>query len=81
MTPYVSIITITRNHFKYIMEILNSLFTTGRPSVPLEVIIVDNCSSDGTIYFLKKNRFNNPTNKLNNVIIGEKYNLSSTNRT
>ena len=53
MTPYVSIITITRNHFKYIMEILNSLFTTGRPSVPLEVIIVDNCSSDGTIYFLK----------------------------
>ena len=77
MTPYVSIITITRNHFKYIMEILNSLFTTGRPSVPLEVIIVDNCSSDGTIYFLKKN----PTNKLNNVIIGEKYNLSSTNRT
>ena len=67
MTPYVSIITITRNHFKYIMEILNSLFTTGRPSVPLEVIIVDNCSSDGTIYFLKKEsvKGNNPTNKLN----------------
>ena len=74
MTPYVSIITITRNHFKYIMEILNSLFTTGRPSVPLEVIIVDNCSSDGTIYFLKKNRFKvitRPTNLIIQSIINK----------
>ena len=69
MTPYVSIITITRNHFKYIMEILNSLFTTGRPSVPLEVIIVDNCSSDGTIYFLKKNRFEVITRPTNLIML------------
>lgn len=48
MTPYVSIITITMNHLKYITEMMNSLFTTGRPSVPFEVIIVDNCSSDST---------------------------------
>ena len=65
MTPYVSIITITRNHFKYIMEILNSLFTTGRPSVPLEVIIVDNCSSDGTIYFLNLKSASNLNGNLN----------------
>ncbi len=69
MTPYVSIITITMNHLKYITEMLNSLFTTGRPSVPLEVIIVDNCSSDGTIYFLKKNRFKVITRPTNLIML------------
>lgn len=53
MTPYVSIITITMNHLKCITEMLSSLFTAGRPSVPFEVIIVDNCSSDGTVPFIR----------------------------
>ncbi len=57
MTPYVSIITITMNHLKYITEMLSSLFTIERPPMLLKVIIVDNRSSDDTTYLLKKNRF------------------------
>lgn len=57
MTPYVSIITITMSHLKFITEILSSLFTIERPPMLLKVIIVDNRSSDDTTYLLKKNRF------------------------
>lgn len=57
MTPYVSIITITMSHLKFITEILSSLFTIERPPMLLKVIIVDNRSSDDMTYLLKKNRF------------------------
>lgn len=53
MTPCVSIITITMNHLGYITEMMNSLFTTGKPTVPFEMIIVDNCSTDGTVDFIR----------------------------
>ena len=53
MTPCVSIITITMNHLGYITEMMNSLFTTARPTVSFEMIIVDNCSTDGTVDFLR----------------------------
>lgn len=53
MTPIVSIITITMNHLAYIKDMLNSLFTTGKPSIPFEIIIVDNCSLDGTREYIE----------------------------
>lgn len=67
MTPYVSIITITMNHLKYITEMLNPLFTIERSSMQLKVIIVD--KSDDTTYLLKKNRFKVITRPTNSIML------------
>lgn len=55
MTPEISIITVSMNHLSFLKEMLASLFTTGMPSVSFEVILVDNCSTDGTVPYIKEN--------------------------
>ena len=55
MTPEISIITVTMNHLPYVKEMLASLYSIGMPSVSFETILVDNCSSDGTIDYVQQN--------------------------
>lgn len=43
------------NHLSFLKEMFASLYTTGVPSVSFEVILVDNCSTDGTVSFVKEN--------------------------
>lgn len=51
----ISIITVTMNHLPFVKEMLASLFSIGMPSVSFEVILVDNCSTDGTVGFVRDN--------------------------
>lgn len=55
MTPEISIITVSMNHLSYIKEMLVSLYSKGLPSVSFEVILIDNCSTDGTIDYVEQN--------------------------
>ena len=55
MTPEISIITVSMNHLSFLKEMLASLFTAGRPSVSFEIILVDNCSTDGTVVYIREN--------------------------
>lgn len=50
--PLVSVITLNYNGMKYVGQYLNSILKTNYPS--LEVVIVDNNSSDGSFEFLKR---------------------------
>lgn len=43
------------NHLSFIKKMLQSLYGIGLPAVPFEVIIVDNCSTDGTADYLREN--------------------------
>jgi len=47
-----SVIIVTYNHKKYIKECIESV---QKQTFPHEIIIVDNCSSDGTAKFVKRN--------------------------
>lgn len=51
--PKVSVCIITYNHSKFIKETLNSVFIQ-QTSFPYEVIVADDCSTDGNIEILKQ---------------------------
>ncbi|MFH1338282.1 MAG: glycosyltransferase, partial [Candidatus Omnitrophota bacterium] len=52
--PKVSIITVNFNGKKYLKKLLNSIFKLNYPRNKLEVIFVDNASTDNSIKFVKK---------------------------
>lgn len=53
--PIISIITVGMNHLVYIRELYRSLYGEAtRPAVPFEAVYVDNCSTDGSVEFLRK---------------------------
>lgn len=54
-TPIISIITVGMNHGKYIEDLYRSLYTEAQPNILFESIYVDNCSSDGSIDYIRKN--------------------------
>lgn len=54
-TPIVSIVTVGMNHLPYIKSLLLSLYVDNIPNIDYEMIYVDNCSSDGSVEFIKKN--------------------------
>jgi GT2 family glycosyltransferase len=49
-----SIIVVAMNHLRCLNKMLQSLFITASPTYTFEVILIDNCSKDGTIEFVKK---------------------------
>lgn len=55
MQPEISIITVTMNHLSLLKDLLTTLFITAKPCVSFELIIVDNCSTDNTVSFIKRN--------------------------
>ena len=46
-----SVIIVTCNHRKYMKNCLSSVLANN----PLEIIVVDNCSTDGTAEFIEEN--------------------------
>lgn len=55
-SPIISVITVGMNHLKYIKELYHSLYADEScPKTAFEAIYVDNCSTDGSVEFLKKN--------------------------
>lgn len=54
MRPEVSIVTVIMNHLSVLKDMLESLFITTKPSVSFELIIVDNCSTDGSANYIKE---------------------------
>ena len=50
----VSIITVGMNHLHYLKSFLDSLYNVHPPTVSFETIYVDNCSTDGSVDFIKK---------------------------
>ena len=52
-TPLVSICTITYNHEKYIVEALDS-FLMQKTNFPFEIVVDDDCSTDGSVEVIKK---------------------------
>ena len=55
MRIQVSIITIGMNHLRYLQALLPSLYGEGRPRVTFEMIYVDNCSTDGSLEYVRDN--------------------------
>lgn len=59
-TPKISIITVGMNHLKYLKDLLPSVYTTITPPISqnvtegIEMIYVDNCSTDGTVEYIKE---------------------------
>jgi Predicted glycosyltransferases len=53
--PQISIITVGMNHLPYLKTLLNSLYNLARPHISFEMIYVDNCSTDGSVNFIKTN--------------------------
>jgi hypothetical protein len=51
----VSIVIVTMNHLKFLKKLLYSLFETNIPNTSFEVILIDNCSNDDTVTYIKKN--------------------------
>ncbi len=43
------------NHLKYIEDLYRSIYVDNSPSISIETIYVDNCSSDGSVEFLRCN--------------------------
>lgn len=50
----VSIITVGMNHKKFVEALYNSLFVKNIPTMDFEAIYIDNCSTDGSVGYIKK---------------------------
>ena len=50
----ISIITVGMNHRNYLEALYRSLYGEGRPNEQLEAVYVDNCSTDGSVEWLRK---------------------------
>lgn len=55
MKPEISIVTVTMNHLSVLKDMLQSLYVTSKPTISFELIIVDNCSTDDTVTYIKEN--------------------------
>ncbi|MEX2336230.1 MAG: glycosyltransferase family 2 protein [Fulvivirga sp.] len=53
--PIISIVTVGMNHLNLIKSYLHSLYKKYLPSVSFELIYVDNCSTDGSIDYIRDN--------------------------
>ncbi len=53
--PIISIVTVGMNHYKYIKDLYKSLYDEAKPSISFEAIYVDNCSSDGSVEYIRNN--------------------------
>lgn len=54
--PKISIVTVGMNHLKYLKALLPSIYSQISPNnVVVEMIYVDNCSTDGSVEFIRKN--------------------------
>lgn len=53
--PNISIITVGMNHLSYIKKLYKSLYKDNQQNVSFEAIYVDNCSTDGSLDFIKAN--------------------------
>ena len=51
----ISIITVGMNHLSYLKPMLASVYGDCKPETPFEMIYVDNCSTDGSVNFIKTN--------------------------
>lgn len=54
-TPKVSIIIVNFNGKKFLQSCIDSILNQTYPQEKIEIIIVDNSSSDGSVFFLRKN--------------------------
>ena len=50
----ISIITVGMNHRNYLEALYRSLYGEGRPDGEMETVYVDNCSTDGSVEWLRK---------------------------
>ena len=50
----ISIVTVGMNHLPYLKSLLFSLYGDNKPNVSFEMIYVDNCSTDGSVEYIKK---------------------------
>ena len=53
--PLISIITVNWNGKKYLADLFPSLEKLNYPSSKLQIIMVDNASTDGSVNYVKKN--------------------------
>lgn len=53
--PIISVITVGMNHKKFISSLYPSLYGEGSPSCDFEAVYVDNCSTDGSVEYLREN--------------------------
>lgn len=53
--PVISVITVGMNHKKFISALYPSLYGEGMPAVDFEAVYVDNCSTDGSVEYLRQN--------------------------
>lgn len=51
--PIISIITVGMNHKKFVEALYKSLFVEHKPTIDFEAIYVDNCSTDGSVDFIR----------------------------
>ncbi|MBR2154104.1 MAG: glycosyltransferase family 2 protein [Bacteroidaceae bacterium] len=49
-----SIITVGMNHLSYLEVLLESLYNKNKPKYDFEMVYVDNCSTDGTVDYIRK---------------------------
>lgn len=54
ISPQISIVTVGMNHLNFLKAFFRSLFIENVPTTSFELIYVDNCSSDGTVEFIKE---------------------------
>jgi Predicted glycosyltransferases len=50
----VSIVTVGMNHLPLLKQYLHSLFVQNRPTVNFELVYVDNCSTDGSVEYIRE---------------------------
>ena len=51
----ISIITVGMNHLSYLKPLLASIYGENEPKTPFEMIYVDNCSTDGSVEYIRAN--------------------------